>query len=184
VTDDPTDIGLIGGPEHVDIVLAAYDAGWPERFARESRRISYALGSEAKAIEHIGSTSVPGLAAKPIIDILLVVGDSADEDSYLPALEAAGYVLRVREPDFHEHRMVRTPERDVHVHVFSVGSPEIERHLVFRNHLRVDPDDLKLYEMTKRELVSTDWPTMQDYADAKTQVVEDIIARARERPQR
>ena len=93
--------------------------------------IGKALGNAALRIEHIGSTSVPGLAAKPIVDILLVVENSGDETSYLPRLEEAGYELRVREPDFHEHRMLRTPTRDVHVHVYSPSSPEIERCLVF-----------------------------------------------------
>jgi GrpB-like predicted nucleotidyltransferase (UPF0157 family) len=79
------------------------------------------VGEAALSVEHIGSTSVPGLAAKPIVDILLVVGDSRDEGSYLPAMEGAGYVLRVREPGFDEHRMFRTPAKDVHVHVFSAA---------------------------------------------------------------
>jgi GrpB-like predicted nucleotidyltransferase (UPF0157 family) len=87
-------------------------------------------------VEHIGSTSVPGLAAKPIIDICVVVADSSDESSYVPALQAESFELRVREPDWHEHRMLRTPTRDVHVHVFTEGSTEIRRHLVFRDHLR------------------------------------------------
>jgi GrpB-like predicted nucleotidyltransferase (UPF0157 family) len=121
---------------------------------------------------------VPGLAAKPIVDILLVVEDSADEASYVPALEGAGYVLRVREPDFYEHRMFRTPAKDVHLHVFSAGSPEIERYLLLRDHLRENEEDRELYALTKRELASREWPSMQHYAEAKTGVIEGIIARA------
>ena len=121
---------------------------------------------------------MPGLAAKPIVDILLVVEDSADEPSYLSDLEAAGYVLRVREPDFDEHRMFRTPEKDVHVHVYSPGSREIERYLLIRDYLRENEMDRELYARTKRELARRDWPSMQHYAEAKTWVVEDIIARA------
>lgn len=98
----------------------------------------------ALSVEHVGSTSVPGLAAKPIVDILLVVEDSGEEVSYLPALEEAGYVLRVREPDFDEHRMFRTPQKDVHVHIFSTGSKEIRRLLLLRDHLREDQEDREL----------------------------------------
>ena len=169
---------VIGDVEPQTIIVADYDPAWPERFRREEARIRAALGEGALAVEHIGSTSVPGLAAKPIVDILLVVEDSADEASYLPALEAAGYVLRVREPDFDEHRMLRTPEKDVHLHVFSPGSPEIERYLLLREQLRENEGDRELYARTKRDLASRDWPSMQHYAEAKTGVIEGIIARA------
>ena len=121
---------------------------------------------------------MPGLAAKPVVDILLVLDDPADEASYLPALEAAGYELRVREPDFYQHRMLRTPQRDVHVHVFPPDSPEIDRYLLFRGRLRADAAERELYAQAKRRLAARDWPTMQHYAEAKTEVVEAIIARA------
>lgn len=169
---------IIGGAESSSIVVVDYDPSWPERFRRESAKIQTALGGAVRKIEHIGSTSVPGLAAKPIVDILLVVKDSSDEASYLPALESAGYVLRVREIDFHEHRMLRTPTKDVHVHVYSLGSPEIERYLLLRDRLREDARDRELYARTKRDLATRDWPSMQHYAEAKTEVVEAIIARA------
>ena len=169
---------IIGEIESQSIVVADYDPAWPERFRHEEERIRSSLGEAALSVEHIGSTSVPGLAAKPIVDILLVVEDSADEASYVPALEEAGYVLRVREPDFDEHRMFRTPEKDVHVHVFSPGSEEIERYLLLREHLRENEEDRELYARTKRELASRDWPSMQHYAEAKTDIIEGIIARA------
>ncbi len=169
---------IIGEIEPQTIVVVDYDPAWPERFRREEARIRAALGKAALSVEHIGSTSVPGLAAKPIVDILLVVEDSGDESSYLSALEAAGYVLRVREPDFDEHRMFRTPEKDVHVHVFSAGSPEIDRYLLLRGRLREDRGDRELYARTKRELANRKWPSMQHYAEAKTEVIEGIIARA------
>ena len=175
---------IIGEIERQAIVIADYDAAWPERFHKEEAKIWAALGGAALAVEHVGSTSVPGLAAKPIVDILLVIEDSGDEASYLPALEEAGYVLRVREPDFEEHRMFRTPQEDVHVHVFSMGSKEIQRLLLLRDHLREDEEDRELYARTKRELASRDWPSMQHYADAKTGVVEDIFARAAAGPSR
>ena len=182
VTKDPIEErvreAIIGDVESPAIVVADYDPAWPERFRRESAKIRAALGEAALAIEHIGSTSVPGLSAKPIVDILLVVEDSSNETSYVPALEGAGYVLRVRERDFHEHRMLRTAAKDVHVHVFSPGSPEIERYLMLRDHLRRDAEDRALYARTKRDLATRDWPSVQHYAEAKTEVIEGIIARA------
>jgi GrpB-like predicted nucleotidyltransferase (UPF0157 family) len=177
IEEQPSEV-IIGEVEQQAIVIADYDPGWPRRFGREASKIRGALGPAALSVEHVGSTSVPGLAAKPIVDILLVVEDSGDEGSYLPALEDAGYVLRVREPDFEEHRMFRTPEKDVHVHVFSPRSREVERLLLLRDHLRHDEEDREHYAGTKRELASKDWPSTQHYADAKTGVVEDILARA------
>ncbi len=162
-----------GGP----IELVDHDPAWPERFADEARRIAAALGERALGIEHVGSTSVPGLAAKPIIDILLVVADSADEESYVPPLEAAGYVLRIREPDWYEHRMFKTPRADVQIHVFSEGCPEIERMVAFRDRLRTSPEDRDLYGRTKRELARRRWKYVQNYADAKGEVIREILAR-------
>lgn len=158
--------------------IVDYDDRWPRKFAAHAQIISEALGSGALLIEHIGSTSVPDLAAKPIIDILVVVQDSTNESAYLPQLEAARYVLRVREPEWHEHRMFRTPERDVHVHIYSAGCPEIQRNLVFRDRLRTNVDDRRRYEETKRTLAAQEWADMNDYAAAKTQVIEDIIRAA------
>ena len=165
-----------GGP----VYLAGYDPTWPEVFLRQEARIAAALGETALRIEHVGSTSVPGLVAKPTIDILLVVANSADEDSYLPAMEAAGYDLRVREPDWNEHRMFADRDRTAQIHVLSDGNDEIERYLLFRDRLRNDRADRELYERTKRELAQKEWKYVQNYADAKGPVVEAIIARARE----
>jgi GrpB-like predicted nucleotidyltransferase (UPF0157 family) len=163
-----------GGP----IELADPDPEWPALFRREAQRIEDALGERAVRIEHVGSTAVPGLAAKPIIDVLLVVVDSADEPAYVPPLEGAGYVLRIREPDWYEHRMFVHLDRGIQVHVFSEGCPEIERMLRFRDQLRTHRPDRELYERTKRELARREWPYVQEYADAKGTVVEEIIARA------
>ncbi|MCL8251240.1 GrpB family protein [Aeromicrobium fastidiosum] len=173
--DDPLDDVLIGGREKRDIVIVEHDSAWAVRFEEERARVVAALGDRALAVEHIGSTSVPGLAAKPIVDIDLTVADPADEDAYVPDLEAAGYVLRVREPG---HRMLRTPERDVHLHVCAPGSEWEQRHLVFRDWLRTHPDDRRRYEDVKRELAARDWDDMNDYADAKDDVVADIMGRA------
>jgi GrpB-like predicted nucleotidyltransferase (UPF0157 family) len=169
---------IIGEIEQPTIVIADYNPAWPKRFRQEEVRIRATLGEAALSVEHIGSTSVPGLAAKPMVDALLVVEDSGEEASYLPAMEEAGYVLRVSEPDFDEHRMFRTLAKDVHVHVFSAGSPEIERYLLLRDRLRQNEGERKLYAQTKRELAKRDWPTMEHYAEAKTEVVEGIVSRA------
>jgi GrpB-like predicted nucleotidyltransferase (UPF0157 family) len=152
-----------GGP----IELVEYDPAWRELFARDARQIAAAPGSRALGIEHVGSTAVPGLTAKPIIDILLVVADSAREEAYARALEAAGYALRIREPDWYEHRMFRSPDANVQIHVLSEVCPEIGRMLLFRDRLRSNQADRELYERTKAELAAKEWRYVQNYADAK-----------------
>ena len=170
----------IGPRRRVDgpIVLADADPGWPTLYEREAARVRDALGDRVLLLEHVGSTSVPGLPAKPIIDMLLVVADSSDEPSYLPSLEAAGYVLRIREPDWQEHRLFKGPDTDINLHTFSTGSTEIERMIAFRDRLRTDDGERDRYLRTKRELAARHWVYVQDYADAKGEVVEAIIARA------
>jgi GrpB-like predicted nucleotidyltransferase (UPF0157 family) len=170
---------LIGGVEKREIKIHDYDPSWPNKFQGHAKLIAGALGDKALQIEHSGSTSVPGLAAKPIIDMLLIVENSGDEPSYLPALEAAGYVLRVREPNFHQHRMLRTPELDVQIHVYSRNCGEIDRLLTFRDRLRENASDRQLYEATKRRLAAQPWPDMNAYAEAKTEIIEGIFAAAR-----
>lgn len=171
----------VGPPTRLDgrIQLAEYDPDWPRLFEREATRIREALGDQAIQVEHVGSTSVPGLAAKPLIDILLVVPNSSDEQAYVPAMESAGYTLRIREPDWHEHRVFKGPDTNVNVHTFSAGCVENERMLMFRDWLRSHPDDRERYERTKRELAAQEWGYVQNYADAKTEVVEAILARAK-----
>ena len=106
----------------------------------------------------------------------LGVADVHDEGVH-DALVDAGYVLRVEEPD---HRMFRTPARDVHVHIYELGSPEIDKYLRFRDRLRTNADDRARYEARKRELAARgEWANMQDYADEKTGVVLDILGRDR-----
>jgi GrpB-like predicted nucleotidyltransferase (UPF0157 family) len=157
------------------IVLVDYDPQWPGLFEREAARLRGVLGNAALRIEHAGSTSVPGLAAKPIVDMVLEVADSSDEAAYVLAMEEAGYVLRIREPDWFEHRVFNGPDTDINLHVFSGGSPEIEQMLLFRDWLRRNPADRDLYERTKRHLAEQTWKYTQNYADAKTA----IVARAR-----
>ena len=165
-------------PFESPITLVKYDPVWPENFAREAKRIKTALGERALRVEQVGSTSVPGLMAKPIIDILLVVADSADETSYVPALEAAGYVLRIREPDWHQHRLFKGPDTNINLHVFTQGSEEIRRTLLLRDWLRTNLADRELYARTKRDLASKKWKYVQNYADAKSQIVKAILERA------
>ena len=160
------------------IRLADPDPEWATQYARQKERIQTALGPRAVQVEHVGSTSVPGLAAKPVIDIVLVVTNSAAEAGYLPDLEAAGYELQFREPHWYEHRFLRDHNPEVQVHVFTVGSPEVERMLLFRDRLRTRSDERELYERTKRELAARRWDYIQDYADAKSSVIEEIISRA------
>ena len=178
MTEEQIRAATVGEPqEHAGpIELADYDPAWPRLFDREARRIRTTLRERALRIEHVGSTAVPGLAAKPIIDILLIVGDSADEETYVPALEAAGYVLRIREPDWYEHRVFKGPDTNVNLHVLSTGCPEIDRMLLFRDRLRTNDADRALYERAKRELARKTWKYVQNYADAKGATVEGIIA--------
>lgn len=166
-------------PSSGPIVIADYDPDWPRLFQREAARVRAALGDRVVVLEHVGSTSVPDLAAKPRIDILLVVPNSADEAFYVPALEGVGYVLRIREPDWYEHRVFKGPDTDINLHVFSPGCVEIERMILFRDWLRSHESERVLYERTKRDLASREWKYVQHYADAKTAVVEEIIAQAR-----
>jgi GrpB-like predicted nucleotidyltransferase (UPF0157 family) len=173
--DECSDTVFIGGPESRPIVVAPYDGAWADRFAAERDRILAALGDAALRVEHIGSTSVPGLAAKPVIDVLGVVPEVETESAYRPALEGAGYLLRVREPG---HRMFRTPERDVHVHLWSSGDDEIPRHLLLRDWLRVDTADRGRYESVKRELAARTWRDTNEYARAKSSVIAEILLRA------
>ena len=154
------------------------DPNWPILFEREAVRIRQVLGNAVVRLEHAGSTSVPGLVAKPIIDIILVVVDSADEPSYVPALTAAGYRLVIREPDWFEHRLFKGPDTDINMHVFSDGADEIERMLRFRDRLRADERDRELYGRTKRMLAAHQWRHVQHYAQAKSDVVHQIMERA------
>jgi len=170
------DAVLIGGREPAHIVLAEYDDAWPTRFEVLADRVRGALGDRVRRLEHIGSTSVPGLAAKPLIDMLLIVDNVEDEAAFVAPLEAAGFELRVREPD---HRMFRTPQRDVHLHVYATGRAEERDYLDLRDWLRVSRDDRILYATVKRRLAQQQWADMNDYADAKTDVVRDILTRAR-----
>jgi GrpB-like predicted nucleotidyltransferase (UPF0157 family) len=186
---DPTDVAAydeslaeitIGGPQPLTqpIEIAEYDPEWPRLYEREEARIRSILGDRVVRIEHAGSTSVPGLPAKPLIDIVMEVPDSSDEAVYATDLEAGGYPLRIREPDWFEHRVFKGPDTNVNLHVFTAGCEEVDRMLLFRDWLRANEADRKLYADAKRELAARDWKYVQQYADAKTEVVLDIMSRA------
>jgi GrpB-like predicted nucleotidyltransferase (UPF0157 family) len=160
------------------VVIHPYDLEWPAMFERERVAIVGALGDRAVKVEHTGSTSVPGLGAKPKIDITLAVPDSTDEDAYVPALEATGYRFLVREADWFEHRLLARDQPQVNLHVFTVGCSEIDQMTGFRDWLRTHADDRALYERVKRELAEREWAIVQDYADAKTDIVAEIKRRA------
>ncbi|MGW6442484.1 GrpB family protein [Lentzea sp. NPDC055074] len=180
VVDEPAEVEFVteDPPHNAPITLEEYDPRWPRWYAVEEAKIRAALGPVAVRVEHCGSTSVPGLAAKPLIDVVLVVPDSDDEDAYVPALVRAGYYLRVREPGWFGHRLLKGTVPNVNMHVFSPGCVEVDRMLAFRDRLRSHDEDREEYERVKRELAVRTWERVQDYADAKTQVVRRITLRA------
>src|SRR6202012_4200825 len=154
-------------PHNAQIHLAPYDESWPQLYEAEAAKIRAALGGRAIVLEHVGSTSIPGLPAKPIIDILLAVADSADEDAYVPALTAQGYRLHLREPGWEQHRVMNGDWPFVNLHVFTVGSREIERMIAFRDRCRTHDEERRLYLETKQPLASQVWRHVQHYANAK-----------------
>jgi GrpB-like predicted nucleotidyltransferase (UPF0157 family) len=164
-------------PFNKTIHLAPYDTSWPEKYAQLATRVREALAERVLLLEHVGSTSVPGLRAKPCIDMVLAVEDSTDEASYVPPLEARDFELAIREPKWFEHRLLNAYDITAHLHVFSAGCQEIDRMLAFRDWLRTHEDDRLLYEKTKIELAARVWKHGQDYADAKTDVVREILGR-------
>ncbi len=158
--------------------LAEYDFGWPRRYERLAGLVRAALGAQVRLLENVGSTSVPGLIAKPRIDLVLAVPNSDDEDAYVPDLEAVGFRLKVREPDWFQHRNFGRDDEETNLHVFTEGCSEISEMLLFRDWLRNNDDDRELYAATKRELAARTWRYVQHYADVKSAVVGEIKARA------
>jgi GrpB-like predicted nucleotidyltransferase (UPF0157 family) len=165
-------------PVNSSIYLAPYDAAWISKFSLFAARIRDALHERVLLLEHVGSTSVPGLSAKPVIDMVLAVSDSTDETSYVPPLVEHGFTLRIREPDWFEHRLLKAPDDDGNLHVFSSGCEEIARMLAFRDRLRAHEEDRRRYEDVKRELAGRTWKHVQNYADAKSEIVREILGRA------
>ena len=160
------------------IMISPYDPGWPLRYGEHERTIRAALGSRALTVEHVGSTAVPGLAAKDRLDIDLIVDDPADEDAYVPALQAAGYTLQTREPHWYEHRALWTASHDVNLHVFGPDCDEYLRHVVLRDWLRTHPDDRDRYAAAKHAAAAAHPLSMAGYVHAKAGVIVDILRRA------
>jgi GrpB-like predicted nucleotidyltransferase (UPF0157 family) len=178
-TPEQMDAALVGEPpaKWASIVIEDYDPAWADRFAATSSLLSEVLGDLIISVEHVGSTSVPGLAAKPIIDIDLLIEQTTDEGSYVPALERGGYRLVLREPWWYGHRMLVSPEADVNLHVWPRDAPEPIRHRLFRDWLRSHLDDRELYATTKRHLARDTADQPSDYSLAKNDVIDDIFAR-------
>lgn len=160
------------------ITIVPYDPGWPARYRREEDRVRAALGARALAVEHVGSTAVPGLAAKDRIDIDLIVADPADEDAYVPALTGAGYTLATREPHWYEHRCLWTAAHDVNLHVFGPDCDEFLRHLVFRDWLRTHPADRDRYAARKHAAAAEHPLSMAGYVGGKAPLVIEILKSA------
>lgn len=183
-TDDTPPAGQspwVVPPTRDPIIIAEPDPEWPRRFDELAARIREALGARMLALQHVGSTSVPGLPAKPVIDADLVVANPADEAGWLPALEAAGFVLTVREPWWQEHRLVKHTVPAANVHVFSPDSSEPWKHRIFRDHLRRDAADRQRYAEVKREasrLATANAETVMAYNARKQACIRDIYARA------
>jgi GrpB-like predicted nucleotidyltransferase (UPF0157 family) len=180
VTEEDLVKRTVGPPTRLTgpIPIHDYDPAWPALYAAEESRIRAALGPLALAVEHVGSTAVPGLAAKFLIDIDLIVADPTDEDAYAPALVAAGHMLRVREPDWYEHRLFKGSQPDVNLHVFGPDCDEHLRHLIFRDWLRTRPDDRDRYAAEKRRIARQNLTFMAQYADQKSPVIVEILRRA------
>ncbi len=176
--ESPPEYLRVQAPFAGTVELVEHDPTWAELYAVLAGEITDALDDRVLLLEHCGSTSVPGLAAKPVIDIVLLVADPADEPAYVPDLETAGFPLHLREPHWHEHRLFRRDDPRVNLHVFGGGSPEADRMLMFRDRLRQVPEERAAYERTKRDLATRTWGRVQDYADAKSDIVEGIIERA------
>jgi GrpB-like predicted nucleotidyltransferase (UPF0157 family) len=170
-----------GAAPSPDVAVVPADPSWPARFEEIAATVRGALGWRALAVEHVGSTSVPGLPAKPVIDVDLVVADPADEAAYVPALEAVGFVLRVREPWWHEHRLLRGAAPVSHVHVFGPDSPEVVRHRIFRDWLRGNSDERERYAAAKLAASAASTAAGEhgmQYNARKERVVREIYARA------
>jgi GrpB-like predicted nucleotidyltransferase (UPF0157 family) len=161
--------------------MTSPDLAWPRQYEVLAARIREALGWRVLQLDHVGSTAVPGLAAKPVIDIDLTVADPGREQDYVPALETAGFQLRVREPWWYGHRMLRADHPPCNLHVFGFDSPELVKHRIFRDWLRGNPGDRDRYAAVKREAASranADGEHVMQYNARKQQVIREICHRA------
>jgi len=170
-----------GAAPAIGIEVTDPDPTWPRQYDDLADRIREALGWRVLQLEHVGSTSVPGLAAKPIIDIDLTVADPGREQDYIPALEAIGFRLAIREPWWHGHRVLRAAEPHCNLHVFGFDSPELVKHRIFRDWLRGNPGERDRYAAAKREAASeanARGEHVEQYNARKQQVIREIYHRA------
>jgi GrpB-like predicted nucleotidyltransferase (UPF0157 family) len=174
LTDEDLARVLVHGLRPTRITLVEHDPSWAQRFRVHAARLRRALGERARLIEHVGSTAVPDLAAKAVVDILVGIDDPDDEPAYLPDLRTVGYDLRVREP---AHRCLRAGEPDapVNLHCYPPGDPEVTKVLLFRDRLRAEPHDRARYQAHKYELAGHEWPDVNHYAEAKKPVIDAIL---------
>jgi GrpB-like predicted nucleotidyltransferase (UPF0157 family) len=165
------------------IRVVDYDEEWPQRFVRWREVLKASLGEAALRIEHVGSTSVAGLAAKPVVDIQVSVADPADEAAYVPPLEELGLQLRSRDDVHRFFRPVPERPRDVHLHVCAAGSDWERDHLLFRDYLRAHPEVRERYADVKRDAAKVWADDGWAYTDAKSDVILDLLEKAREEAQ-
>ena len=162
------------GFKQVEVV--PYDPAWPQLFEEEAARIKQALGENCCEIHHIGSTSVPGLKAKPLIDILPVVYDLQKVDQATPLMEAMGYEDKRDFGIAFRHFFCKRQERRTHnVHIFEIGSPEIEKHLIFRDWMRTHEGDRREYAQIKQQLADQFPDDSMAYSLGKNKFIKDIL---------
>jgi len=172
---------VTGAAPAVGIEVTDPDPSWPRRYDGLAGRIRQALGWRVLQLEHVGSTSVPGLAAKPIIDIDLTVADPGREQVYVPALERTGFRLTIREPWWYGHRALVTDEPRCNLHVFGFDSPEPVRHRILRDWLRGNPEERDRYAAAKRQAAAAANAAgehVMQYNARKQQVIREIYHRA------
>ena len=172
-----SDAAVVGPSPPGKVRVVPYDGAWPERAARLIASLRTALGDRVLALDHVGSTSVPGLAAKPVLDLVLTVADPADEAAYVAALQPLGLLLHIREPDWDEHRMLTRRDRSVNLHVFGPAAPEPRRLVAFRDWLRTHDDDRAAYGALKVALGDQGFARVMDYNNHKAELVYDIYER-------
>ncbi|WP_258724688.1 GrpB family protein [Cellulomonas sp. NS3] len=179
--DDPDGLEWVAPPQGGPITVTAHDPAWADAYEELAARVRRALGDRVLALEHVGSTSVPGLDAKPIIDLDLTVPDSTDEAAYRAPLEAEGFTLSLRERAWHEHRVFAHAEPRAHLHVWSPDCPEVVRHRLFRDWLREHPEDRAAYAAAKHAAVDAlrvrGGGSGMDYNALKEPVVHEILER-------
>jgi len=172
---------VLGASPALGIEVADPDPAWPQQYRDLAARIREVLGWRALQLEHVGSTSVPGLAAKPVIDIDLTVADPGREQDYVPALETNGFRLVIREPWWYDHRVLVTDEPRGNLHVFGFDSPEPVRHRIFRDWLRGNPGERDRYAAAKRQAASianAGGEHVMQYNARKQQVIREIYRQA------